>query len=173
MIWTGSIWLRIRTSVGLLWARWWTFGFHNISRNSWVAEKLAASREGFSSLERVGKWASQSDICHISDSFVNWYWLKTCGFIPNRGMHFSLLRRIQSPSRLCNGYRGVFPWDKQSERESSHSFAFSNELYDAWSFALTSPYISVMCVCVLGWGEWASNCLPSQHLNHLTDICET
>jgi hypothetical protein len=27
MVWTGSIWLRIGTSEGLLWRRWWTSGF--------------------------------------------------------------------------------------------------------------------------------------------------
>jgi hypothetical protein len=26
-IWTGSNWLRIGTSGGLLWTQWWTFGF--------------------------------------------------------------------------------------------------------------------------------------------------
>jgi hypothetical protein len=27
-VWSGLIWLRIGTSGGLLWTRWWTFGFH-------------------------------------------------------------------------------------------------------------------------------------------------
>jgi hypothetical protein len=42
------IWLRIGTSGGLLWTRWWTFRFHKMPRNSWVAERLAASQEGLS-----------------------------------------------------------------------------------------------------------------------------
>ena len=33
---TGSIWLRIETGGGLLWIRWWTFGFHKIRGISWV-----------------------------------------------------------------------------------------------------------------------------------------
>jgi hypothetical protein len=32
MVWTGSNWLRIGTSGGLLRTRWWTFGFLKISR---------------------------------------------------------------------------------------------------------------------------------------------
>jgi hypothetical protein len=31
--WTGSNWLRIGTSIGLLWTRWWTFGFLKIAGN--------------------------------------------------------------------------------------------------------------------------------------------
>jgi hypothetical protein len=30
MVWTGLIWLTVGTSGGLLWTRWWTFGFHKI-----------------------------------------------------------------------------------------------------------------------------------------------
>jgi hypothetical protein len=33
MVWTGSNWLRIRTSGGLLWTRRWTFGFLKIAGN--------------------------------------------------------------------------------------------------------------------------------------------
>jgi hypothetical protein len=31
--WTESIWLRIETSGGLLWTRWWSFGFLKIAGN--------------------------------------------------------------------------------------------------------------------------------------------
>jgi hypothetical protein len=48
---TASIWLRIRTSGGLLWTRQWTFGFHKILGSSWVAAQLAASQEEFSSMK--------------------------------------------------------------------------------------------------------------------------
>jgi len=27
-LWTGLAWLRIRNGGGLLWMRWWNFGFH-------------------------------------------------------------------------------------------------------------------------------------------------
>jgi hypothetical protein len=32
-VWSGFTWLRIGNSGGLLWARWWTFGFwrHGVS----------------------------------------------------------------------------------------------------------------------------------------------
>jgi hypothetical protein len=33
MVWTGSNWLRIGTSGGLLWTRWWIFGFLKIAGN--------------------------------------------------------------------------------------------------------------------------------------------
>jgi len=35
-MWIGSIWLRIWTSGGLLWTRWWTFGFHKSRGISWL-----------------------------------------------------------------------------------------------------------------------------------------
>jgi hypothetical protein len=38
--WTGSIWLRIGTGGGLLWIRWWTFGFHKMRGVSWVAQDV-------------------------------------------------------------------------------------------------------------------------------------
>jgi hypothetical protein len=41
VVWTGFIWLRIGTSGG----------FRETLRNSWVAEPLAAFREGLSSME--------------------------------------------------------------------------------------------------------------------------
>jgi hypothetical protein len=52
MVWTGFIWLRIGTIGGLLWTRWWTFGFHKMLGSSWVAAKLAASQEGLSSVSK-------------------------------------------------------------------------------------------------------------------------
>jgi hypothetical protein len=52
MVWTGSIWLRIGTSGGLLWTRWWTFGFHRMLGSSWVAAQLAASQEGLRSVSK-------------------------------------------------------------------------------------------------------------------------
>jgi hypothetical protein len=50
-VWIGFIWLRIGTSVGLLWTRWWTFGFRKRQRTSWVAEGLSASEEGLCCME--------------------------------------------------------------------------------------------------------------------------
>jgi hypothetical protein len=45
MVWSGSNWLRKRTSGGLMWTRWWTFGFLKIAGISWMAAQLAASQE--------------------------------------------------------------------------------------------------------------------------------
>jgi hypothetical protein len=53
---TGSIWLRIGTSGGLLWTRRWTFGFHKMLGSSWVAAQLAASQDGLSSMKLVTAW---------------------------------------------------------------------------------------------------------------------
>jgi hypothetical protein len=47
MVWTVS---DSGTSGGLLWTRWWTFGFHKMMGSSWVAAQLAASQEGLSSV---------------------------------------------------------------------------------------------------------------------------
>jgi hypothetical protein len=46
-------WLRIGTGGGLLWMRWWTFGFHKMQGISWLAGRLLASREGLCSMELV------------------------------------------------------------------------------------------------------------------------
>jgi hypothetical protein len=40
--WTRLIWLRIGTSGGLLWSKWWTFWFHKMLGNSRVAEGLSS-----------------------------------------------------------------------------------------------------------------------------------
>jgi hypothetical protein len=52
MEWTGLIWLRIGTSGGFLWIRYWTFGFHEILGSSWGAAQLAAPQEGLSSVSK-------------------------------------------------------------------------------------------------------------------------
>jgi hypothetical protein len=48
--WTGLIWLDIGKGGGLLWMRWWTFGFHKIRGISWVVEDVLASQEGLCSM---------------------------------------------------------------------------------------------------------------------------
>ena len=44
--WTGLIWLRDK------WKHWWTFGFHKVSGNMWIAEELLAC-QGLCSFELV------------------------------------------------------------------------------------------------------------------------
>jgi hypothetical protein len=51
VMWTGLIWLRIRTGGELLWIRYWTFGFHEMLGNYRVAWRLVASRVVLSSVE--------------------------------------------------------------------------------------------------------------------------
>jgi hypothetical protein len=41
-----------------LWTLQWTFGFHKILGNFWVAEQLAASQEGLSSIQLVNLFTS-------------------------------------------------------------------------------------------------------------------
>jgi hypothetical protein len=53
MVWIGLIWFRVGTSVGLLWTRKWTFGFHKMLGSSWVAAQLAVFEEELSS---VSEW---------------------------------------------------------------------------------------------------------------------
>jgi hypothetical protein len=54
--WDGVEWidvaLRIGTSGGLLWPRWWTLWFHKMLGSSWVAAQLAGSQEGLSSVSK-------------------------------------------------------------------------------------------------------------------------
>ena len=50
-VWTGSSWLSIVTSGGLLWLRWWTFGFHKMRGISWLDANRLAIQEGLYSVE--------------------------------------------------------------------------------------------------------------------------
>jgi hypothetical protein len=52
MEWIGLIWLRIGTSGGFLWIRYWTFRFHKMLGGSWGAAQLAAHQEGLSYLSK-------------------------------------------------------------------------------------------------------------------------
>jgi hypothetical protein len=50
--WIELIWLRIGTSGGLLWTRYWTFGFHKMLGSSSGAAQSAAPQEGLSSVSK-------------------------------------------------------------------------------------------------------------------------
>ena len=63
--WTGSIWLRTGTSDGLLWMRWWTFGFHKMRGISWVAEDLSVSQKGLSWVELVTYYKSTRQTMYV------------------------------------------------------------------------------------------------------------
>jgi hypothetical protein len=80
MVWTGSIWLRIRINGGLLWTRYWTFGFHKMLGSSWVAAQVAASKEGLTWQlhERVSEWQYYQNRGHYyRNKFSVWYQYKT------------------------------------------------------------------------------------------------
>jgi hypothetical protein len=54
--WMDNIKIGLREigiSGGLLWTRWRIFGFHKMLGSSWVVSQLAASQEGFSSIQLV------------------------------------------------------------------------------------------------------------------------
>jgi hypothetical protein len=68
---TESIWLRVRTSGGLLWMRWWTFGFHKMRGISWVAQDVLASQEGLCSMEWVSQLVSYISSTPIAISSKN------------------------------------------------------------------------------------------------------
>jgi hypothetical protein len=52
MEWIGWIWLTIWTSGGLLWTRYWTFGFRKMLGSPWGTAQLAAPQEGLSSVSK-------------------------------------------------------------------------------------------------------------------------
>jgi hypothetical protein len=86
MVWIWSIWLRLGTSGGLLWARWWTFEFRKMLGSSWEAAQLAATQEGLSSMsEWVSEWAQiviTRPILVIVTHFLEW--LKSLVPVPVR-----------------------------------------------------------------------------------------
>jgi hypothetical protein len=65
MVCTRFIWFVIGTNGGLLWTRKWTFEWHEILGNSWVAARLAASQEGFSSMQLLS-WLN----CHMFGVYI-------------------------------------------------------------------------------------------------------
>ena len=58
-MWTGLIWLMIGVSVGLLWTRWWTVGFHKMLLVCLTAEGVlgswAVEDESLTFVRNVGK----------------------------------------------------------------------------------------------------------------------
>jgi hypothetical protein len=72
MEWIGLIWLRIGTSGGLLWTRYWTFCFHKMLGRSWGAAQLAASEDWLSADSKSQKGI----LCSLhSDADVYYIWI--------------------------------------------------------------------------------------------------
>jgi hypothetical protein len=66
ILWILFIWLRIGTIGGLLWTRWWTFGFHKMLGNFLSSCKIG----GFSRRAQLHEWVSLCFKTSIS-SFLN------------------------------------------------------------------------------------------------------
>ena len=62
---TEPVLLRIGTGGGLLWMRWWTFGFHKMREISWLAEDLLAPHIGLCCVELVS-YMNYSTACNKS-----------------------------------------------------------------------------------------------------------
>jgi hypothetical protein len=59
---TGFSWLRIGSSGGLLWTRWWTFGFHKKAGyflTSWVTISFSNNILHHGVSEWVSEWVSK------------------------------------------------------------------------------------------------------------------
>jgi hypothetical protein len=67
------IWIRVGTSGGLLWTRWWNFWFHKMLGSYWIAAQLAASQEGLSSVSKYTVQTSNTPCPHTSCK-VHWWW---------------------------------------------------------------------------------------------------
>jgi hypothetical protein len=72
-----SVTLRKGTSVGLLWTRQWTFGFHKMLGSSRVAAQLAASEKVLGSIKLVSYSVSYT-VHKITVEWVN-YTLQNLG----------------------------------------------------------------------------------------------
>jgi hypothetical protein len=52
-VWIEFIWLGIGSDVGLLWTRYWTFGFHKRRGISWPVERLLTFQKRLSTIELI------------------------------------------------------------------------------------------------------------------------
>jgi hypothetical protein len=93
VVWTGFIWLRIRTSGGFLWTWYWTFGFHKVLGNSWVDERLATSQKGLSSVSKYYYYDASTALCwalavfSVSLSYTQSAGLLGQGINPSQGLY--------------------------------------------------------------------------------------
>jgi hypothetical protein len=130
--WTGLIWLRIGTDGGLFGVRWWTFGFHKMRENSWLAENRLVSQEG---------------LCSIKYLFI--YGWKMWGLNPDRIKKFIFPNR---PDRLCDsltslysGNQGSFPRVELSRNDFDHSPQLIRRLRMSGAVLLLHLYIYMIC----------------------------
>jgi hypothetical protein len=89
--------LRIGTSGGLSWTRQWTFGFHKMLGNSWVAAELAAPPEGLSSISKQGPPYTHSLASRSACTVEDWKAKLRCVVRP-AGQLFRLQETRQSVS---------------------------------------------------------------------------
>jgi hypothetical protein len=92
MKWIGLIWLRIGTSGGLLWTRYWTFGFHKMLGSYWGAAQLAAP-QGLSSVGRTPWTGDQTVARSLPIHRINAHRHKCVGWASNPRSRRSSERR--------------------------------------------------------------------------------
>ena len=97
--WAGSSWLRIGTGNGLLWMRWWTFGFRKMRGISWKAENRLDSAKGLCSNYLVMNIFVSAILCRTAINI-----LLGCGLDIPRSWFDSYASFLQSV-RTESGYK--------------------------------------------------------------------
>jgi hypothetical protein len=82
-MWIELIWLRIVISGGPLWAWQWTFGFHKMLKNPWIAEQLLGDSAPWSNLvcRLVGCWFVVCSVGRLVCWLTDWLialWASKC-----------------------------------------------------------------------------------------------
>ena len=107
-MWTALIWLSIGTGGMLSWRRRWTFRFHKLRANSWLAEELLAFQEFLCCMELFKVQNTEPDallatrstaLCSAADAGL-WNCRQVLGQIRNPTWHLrpQMKRHIRSLS---------------------------------------------------------------------------
>jgi hypothetical protein len=119
VVWTGLTWLRIGTSGGLLWTRYWTFWFHKMLGSSWVAAQLAASQEELSSMsERAIKQRMRRS--HVAG---NW---------ARKKVYKILIGKSEGTRHL--GHKSREMWNTRGVRLDSTALRIGSCRWPLWTF---------------------------------------
>jgi hypothetical protein len=138
-VWTGLIWFRIETSGGLLWRRYWTFGFQKILGSSWVCAKLAASQEELRSMKALPYWFSCKR-CAVSREMRHEMWLRK----DTKGDYRDIRKRWLSPK---NTSRDSYRYSADKEDINAVEQATGPNLHIWWHWCsykdhLTNNFLS-------------------------------
>jgi hypothetical protein len=164
---SGFIWLKIRTSSGVLWTRQWTFGFCQRRGILWLNEWPSPSQEGFSCTKaplllhwRLMSWEGNTarnrfptQFCRLVSDIYNFL----CVFCEQ------LLRMLPQthtshPARTYAAKHKHIRTDISDSRfnHSNHSGNYTNHLTGA--NALHSVHTVYLCVLTIN-----NDCFPKQH----------